>query len=127
MKMKHIKETEPAPVSGQHTPTPWIVTDQLTANGLPHRWIADCGANNAIVTQQTGNVASREHAQANAAFIVKACNCHDQLVQALQRFAVWNNGSPCFCEADGWNRNDHGGQCSPACRSTRTLIERLSS
>lgn len=61
----------------QHTPLPW---KQHTGNGKTYanvrgaddRWVADCGSR------------SDDIAQANAAFIVRACNCHDDLLAALQ-------------------------------------------
>lgn len=55
----------------QRTPGPWVVK-QLDAN---HWCIFD--ANGMIV-------ATNMRSEANAAFIVKACNAHDELVAALR-------------------------------------------
>lgn len=50
-----------------HTPTPWRVN---TFNG-DRQEVLDANGNNACV-------------KANAAFIVRACNAHDELVAALE-------------------------------------------
>lgn len=78
MKMKHIK-TEAAAVNqvAQHTPTPWQydgtrVTFQKHA--YSYRFdIAGCFRDVGL-----------EESKANAEFIVRACNCHDELVRELQ-------------------------------------------
>jgi hypothetical protein len=68
----------------QHTPTPW------KTNG---RYILDGDSFSkpsiAMVTQLKGknnneDVAFQELAEANAAFIVRAVNCHGELVEAIQ-------------------------------------------
>jgi hypothetical protein len=68
-------------MSTQHTPTPW----QVDASKHSVSIVADrfCVAQTA--TAQTGNVAP---AEANAAFIVRACNAHDELVAALREL-LW--------------------------------------
>ena len=45
-----------------------------------------------------------------------------ELQEALSNLAVWSYGHPCFCEADGWDRYNHGGQCSPRCRQARAVL-----
>lgn len=61
----------------KHTPGPWVVTDIQRGHGfdmgypMPHRLIADCGCVS-VVTQQTGNIALREHSEANARLIAEA-------------------------------------------------------
>lgn len=61
----------------KHTPTPWEVNGDtyVTVNSLI---IAHC--------KQHGNT-TLEDAEANAAHIVKAVNCHDDLVEALDMVA----------------------------------------
>jgi len=59
----------------QHSPTPWTCDDSeiLDANGVEvaDTWWGDTG---------------RERRVADAAFIARACNAHDELVSALQDF-----------------------------------------
>jgi uncharacterized protein YhbP (UPF0306 family) len=57
-----------------HTATPWVHPD-----GLPY--VFD-GKNNCIAITDTDN-ATADRMTANAAFIVKAVNAHDELVAAL--------------------------------------------
>lgn len=64
----------------KHTPTPWEVNPrhklivQVIDDEEYGRTIAECGY---------GSSLDADH-EANAAFIVKAVNCHDDLVSALQ-------------------------------------------
>lgn len=73
----------------QHTPTPWAATYRKQVDEW---WI---GAKNAdpllkipisqmtcAIKSMSGN--SPQEAAANAAFIVRACNAHDELVGALE-------------------------------------------
>ena len=64
----------------QHTPGPWTVTDEATACGLPHRFIANCGDGRSVVTQETGNNASHDAAEATARLIAAA----PELLSALE-------------------------------------------
>lgn len=61
-----------SPVDARHTPTPWHQGKEFKAQvvdkDLFH--IADCGIGNA--------------SEANAAFIVTAVNCYDDIVEALE-------------------------------------------
>lgn len=61
-----------------HTPTPWFVVPPDRDN--PSRAMV-CGEGvdiyNAPLTDET---------EANAEFIVRACNCHDELVECLRWF-----------------------------------------
>lgn len=61
----------------KHTPTPWNVNQgRITADGVT---VATSYApSNATVN----SIALRD---ANAAFIVRACNAHDELVEILER------------------------------------------
>lgn len=65
----------------QHTATPWICRDNLV--------FASYGAGNGVLARVEGIGAGSveqvyEKANANAEFIVKACNSHDELVEALE-------------------------------------------
>jgi len=57
--------------TGQHTPTPWNL-QTLRVSLVP------------VMIRVNGY--TKETAEANAAFIVRACNSHDALVGALQDF-----------------------------------------
>lgn len=87
----------------QHTPTPW--RGKIDGKwGDSGEWIVehpDCGSaaiaitahNNrkvvAIVVQAEDEYESLELLEANAAFIVRACNAHDELVAALEETRVF--------------------------------------
>lgn len=83
MKMKHIK-TEPAPVSGQHTLT------IVFPSAEDHRW-AERQIREQIKrgngNQLAGASASILLCALSRASEVRACNCHDELVRALQMCA----------------------------------------
>jgi hypothetical protein len=81
----------------QHTPTPWTAEP-----GASHYEIhCERGAESVPHATQVANVLMlgerREACRANAAFIVRACNAHDELVAALLRIyradASGNNGA----------------------------------
>jgi hypothetical protein len=74
-----------------HTPTPWSVKSELTrsasnevvdADGLT---VAECPRYGAGIVSD-GRTAPWHHANANAAFIVRAVNCHEDLVRACDAF-----------------------------------------
>ncbi len=65
-----------------HTPTPWIASNQYLYAGNPERSLPIASGQHDWATDRGG--ASHEEAVANAAFIVKACNSHDALVKALE-------------------------------------------
>jgi hypothetical protein len=60
-----------------HTATPWVANERYV--GVPNHksFIAECRDQNGIWSNQPMSLA-------NAAFIVRACNAHDDLVKALQ-------------------------------------------
>jgi hypothetical protein len=63
-----------------HTPGPWGIN--ITAGNRP---LIDSGSYDiAVVSKQPGESAMH----ANAAFIVRACNAHDDLVAALEKIAT---------------------------------------
>lgn len=73
----------------KHTPTPWI-NHQITNNGRSQNVI--CYGDNPIAKCMGGFVDS---AEANAAFIVKAVNSHEALVEAILKLrdAFYVNGT----------------------------------
>lgn len=64
------------------TPTPWLARPSQSGDGI---WIGTDNENAACVPGFTDH----PHNIDNAAFIVKAANCHDALVAAVQK--VVNN------------------------------------
>ena len=71
----------------KHTPTPWSVDDTRLGIMAGYQSIAQ------TFRDRSKTIADREaEAQANAAFIVRACNAHEQLVEALKQTAdtLWN-------------------------------------
>lgn len=65
----------------KHTPTPWHVQPiggQRYIEAQGPKFICDMQAD------QCENPAEVEEMQANAEFIVRACNCHEELVQVLE-------------------------------------------
>jgi hypothetical protein len=71
----------------RHSPTPWRAIDSIVilseADHGFSTWLANC---------QVGG-ATRPEQCANAAFIVKAVNAHEQLVKALQQIALFDDTS----------------------------------
>jgi hypothetical protein len=72
----------------KHTPTPW----RVSPTGMSV-WSGDQDADSftRICIRPEGKVSAKENEEwpANAAFIVRACNAHDDLVSALQKWAVF--------------------------------------
>lgn len=65
----------------KHTPTPWVYESQGTSTGI-YAKNAGYGMDNNIV--RVFDNPSKQIGEANAAFIVKAVNCHAELVKALK-------------------------------------------
>jgi hypothetical protein len=73
--------------NAKHTPTPWWVAQSAGPGILAVDAIDPADGNLFAVCEIFGINDMREHspeAEANAAFIVRACNCHNQLVAALK-------------------------------------------
>lgn len=64
----------------QHTPTPWHLDDM--EQGII---VAD-GNGYSIVDCRSGKLDEEDHA-ANAAFIVRAVNCHEELIETIRWMA----------------------------------------
>ena len=87
-----------------HTPTPWHTGNndfEIYQAALVFdpklRAVADC--------QKYEIGRSRGECEANAAFIIRACNAHDALLQAAR--LVVAGGDQCFCHAGptSWGRH----------------------
>jgi hypothetical protein len=75
--------------TAQHTPTPWKVYnrgDQITGTYARYRIEYETPDLRSVIADIEPKWLCPEHgdAQANAAFIVKACNAHEELVDMLQ-------------------------------------------
>mgnify|MGYP001563745804 CR=1 FL=1 len=96
----------------KHTPTPWRVADleiwREPVDDYPYGWIV------ASLLEHIHR-GPRDNAAANADFIVRACNAHDDLVELLERLVASddeNNFQPAHnCESVD---SDHTYEC-PAC------------
>lgn len=99
-----MKANDDAPL---HSPLPWSVASSIYI-------VADAdGAAPFTVARTTGNCLPGRDAEANAQFIVTACNNHYDLLAALRRAAdalIWCSGSPDFNEGgqarEGWLHPD---------------------
>jgi hypothetical protein len=63
----------------KHTPTPYFVSER---DGVDINFIHP---NKREYMVARAFVGIKNDAEANAAFIVRACNCHDELVEALEK------------------------------------------
>lgn len=83
-----------------HTPTPYVVSKQYRSNDqLPHYWdvctVREDGADTVYET------VAENLSEQDAAFIVRACNSHAALVEALK--AILNDHAKCVaCEQPGF-------------------------
>lgn len=97
----------------EHTPTPWRVMPKAPSGGVyitgDETFQFDgrvCQQHVALTTKNYGDNTSsvrigRE--EANAAFIVRAVNSHQRLVEALGEVMEWiDNWSPPFADDDEW-------------------------
>lgn len=67
----------------EHTPTPWRAIEPDNSNYLLEIVGTNVRGNEELVCRPPGRKRN-----ANAAFIVKACNSHDALVKALEEIAA---------------------------------------
>ena len=77
-----------------HTPTPWFAVIDSTEDGNPPIWSIQTSEE--IPDEEDNTIAgiwgTEEIDAANAAFIVRACNAHDDLVTAAERIIETMNG-----------------------------------
>ena len=74
----------------EHTPTPWTRTGRII-DGMPHRdWDKIHHCVDAVRICILDDGPTEAQSKANAEFIVRACNCHDELIDLLQ---MWVDGT----------------------------------
>jgi len=73
---------------GNHTPTPWFSERDTEMTHKVRIYGGSKGTSRTLVA----NTAPYAEAVANAAFIVLAANCHDELVEALKAMLRAANG-----------------------------------
>ena len=73
----------------QHTPTPWEVKSTATKSTFTKDWREIFAGRRTVVSSaaydssRDGTVSGVQISEADANFIVCACNCHDNLLHAL--------------------------------------------
>lgn len=80
-----------------HTPTPWAVEkNSVNAENGSVVSIAECGFSVPGQSWSGTDYSTKEHQAANAEFIVRACNSHDQLVETVRKLLreVGDKGRP---------------------------------
>lgn len=79
----------------EKTPPPWVCGDESDPNQRGNIYSHDA-TGSIIASCKDFIYAPRDESEqnANAAFIVKACNCHDELVTALKRSLNWLSSYP---------------------------------
>ena len=78
-----------------HTPTPWELSEKENFMGSWEILDGDNSDNTIAMTSYRLGTTDEEKQKANAEFIVRACNSHDELVKALKEIASY---SPHCCE-----------------------------
>lgn len=107
----------------KHTPTPWRnYTNNVCAGPLKGCFI-DARKNNESTARIAdvlayGGVASQEECEANAAFIVRACNAHNDLVAVLAELYALVKG-----ECPSLLNEDSGGDAELSFRIEKLLAE----
>ena len=86
-------------MNAHHTPLPWHRTHN-TLNVFADGYKAAIAATFSYEYRESGP--SKEEAEANAAFIFRACNAHNELVSALRPFAKWGEGFGPYAREDSW-------------------------
>ena len=91
--------------TGVHTPTPWRITGRAgyTGHGI--------NSGNKRICSINSNSALWPHERdANAAFIVRAVHCHDELVGALKKIVACDDYAPNghgLCDSENYNQEPH--------------------
>ena len=67
-------------MAAAHTPTPWYFDELRGNDGMGYV----CGPADEVITHHGDHSLSQGINQANAAFIVRACNAHEELVEAAR-------------------------------------------
>ena len=82
-----------------HTPGPWSIFDQhdatrINIRGPNEEFVADCA--DGFYSDETDDWVMADESLPNAAFIVRACNNHDALLEALKQAVEWDG-----CDSEG--------------------------
>lgn len=87
----------------QHTPTPW---ETYTGDGGTEHIAHEVDSHTlsiAEITQGMFAEQSKEVRKTNAAFIVRAVNCHDEFLTAIKEALCWLDPD---CKLDGENKTE---------------------
>lgn len=108
-------------MKAQHTPGNWWAGKHRNSDNIVDQIIiSDNETNYRIAGLNVSNHGRSEEEQtANAAFIVRACNAHDELVTALQAISNWDLHSIC---ADGTKAKNAGESLANVRRFAREII-----
>lgn len=83
----------------EHTKLPW----QLSPHGIPCQV---CGPDRRSIANADQNNRTLRECHANAAFIVTACNCHKELVAALEVLLKWFVPAFNYAAEEGFNNRE---------------------
>ena len=87
----------------EHAPTPWATENMTGDCDLIYSLGAEYGIARTLSPDEVDNARTCEETQANADFIVRACNSHDQLLAACE---LWNEfATKVFCTGFGLEIN----------------------
>ena len=73
-----------------HTPTPWVVRRFPSYTAGARAWVMDAtpdGPTGQVFADLIASPTTSKNSDANMAFIVRACNAHDELLAACRTFA----------------------------------------
>jgi hypothetical protein len=107
-----------------HLSTPYKAEDNLYGDGMIYVWSnGENGAGHVVCTIST----EAQAAEANAAFIVAACNMHDGLVATLADWitVAGRAGAPVASDVLAWADSIQAGRLTTANQRTRGLIAAL--
>jgi hypothetical protein len=88
-----MKEWKDLPVKKKHTPTPWTLKLGLTSGHWICKKSGSLYERLAIVDPMPTEEDSELSGRANAAFIIRACNSHQALVDALEEILCTHDGN----------------------------------
>lgn len=99
-------------IEPKHTPTPWNV-EKITGNKETIFWLQANGSN--IFTSANSATIYAGEDEANAAFIVRAVNSHDEMIASLKD--ILSRFKSCIADGNGELSGD-----APAIKTAETLI-----
>ena len=90
-------------MNAKHTPTPWSIVPQNDGSSIIAKMHEDASKGFRIVCHAWLRRDSQAEDQANAAFIVRAVNAHDDLVAALSNLvAIIEDGNKATTESSSY-------------------------